>query len=339
MKLSALSAFATAACTVNAGVVGAVGDVVDGVSDLIFGHHGRSDIPVNYTGPNYSDAADWNNDSPQPIEHVPAPWILHGDVYGFTFIPTKLPKKAFGPFERGSKLQTDGTYLGGIGMIQLIRYHDSPVGPYDELFVIPGFYNYEGPEGQGQKNNVRISRIYVSQKYTAFNGRTNWNIPKHLAKFDWQQNEDGEMSVKVYPHDTEGDELESKPASKPWFQAVFKKDPTIKVPFTTDLYTILGVNTTLAQPPLDGKKTKYGELAATDRWASTIPGQKTTKASLQIADMRQDDCDTEEGSSTNAVGDECFKYFWPGLLPLHPAMKLENATITFSEPIVWPGKN
>lgn len=117
-------------------------------------------------------SAKWTNDSPEPIERAPAPWTLKGDIYGMTFIPPSadLPTKAFSPLERNSKVATEGTYVAGIGMIQLIRYHESPVGPYDELLIVPGFYKYDAPEGE--RKNVRITRIYVSQKYTAWNGRT-----------------------------------------------------------------------------------------------------------------------------------------------------------------------
>ena len=58
-------------------------------------------------------------------------------------------------------------------MVQLIRYSDSPVGPYDELLVTPGKFEYEVEEGgkRIKKRNTRITRIYVSQKATCYNGR------------------------------------------------------------------------------------------------------------------------------------------------------------------------
>lgn len=59
-------------------------------------------------------------------------------------------------------------------MIQIIRYRESPVGPYDELAILPGTFEWsrEGPDGQRTTSrNLKISRMYVSQKHTCYNGR------------------------------------------------------------------------------------------------------------------------------------------------------------------------
>lgn len=63
-------------------------------------------------------------------------------------------------------------------MVQIIRYTSSPVGPYDELLVVPGYFEYERDREDGKggvrvekKKNARITRIYVSQKETCWNGR------------------------------------------------------------------------------------------------------------------------------------------------------------------------
>lgn len=59
-------------------------------------------------------------------------------------------------------------------MLQFIRYTDSPVGPYDEMIVVPGGFEYEREDEGGRrvkKRNPRITRIYVSQKDTCYNGR------------------------------------------------------------------------------------------------------------------------------------------------------------------------
>ena len=122
-------------------------------------------------------AAQWDNNSTRPIELAPAPWTLKGTVYSVTFIPTStdLPTKAFAPLERQYASAVEGEYVGILGQIQIIRYTESPVGPYDELLIVPGFfkYNYISPSGDvEERKNVRVSRIYVSQKYTCWNGRT-----------------------------------------------------------------------------------------------------------------------------------------------------------------------
>ncbi|GJC88687.1 hypothetical protein ColLi_11525 [Colletotrichum liriopes] len=300
--------------------------------------YGIASLLAIFAGPSL---AQWNNNSSAPIDLAPAPWILKGTVYSVTFVPPSadLPTKAFPPLERQFASAIEGEYLGLLGMIQIIRYTESPVGPYDELLIVPGFFKYNYTDATNgrveEKTNVRVSRIYVSQKYTCWNGRTNWNIPKHLARFDWTETEHGETAVKIYPHDTTGDPSESKPAEKPWFQATFKPDFLSGLPFSTDLYKILGVNATLAQPPLPYAKSNFGELAGTNHWATTVPEQATDHASLGIFDLGQEDGDVEGNLGTNIVGDEYFPNFWPGLLRFHPGMKLQNATITFNAPRIW----
>lgn len=66
-----------------------------------------------------------------------------------------------------------------------------------------------------------------------------------------------------------------------------------------------------------------------------MPNQKTDRATIQIADMGQGGGDVEEGHTTNAVGDEYFPNFWPGLPRINVVTKLEDATITFSAPTTW----
>lgn len=107
------------------------------------------------------------------------------------------------------------------------------------------------------------------------------------------------------------------------------------LPFSTDLYKILGVNATLAQPPLPYARSEFGELAGTNHWAATVPEQATDNASFGVFDLGQEDGDVEGNLGTNAVGDEYFPNFWPGLLRFHPGMKLENATIVFNAPEIW----
>lgn len=119
------------------------------------------------------------NESPEPIELVPAPWTLKGDMYGSFLLPgagvplfansDSLPKKAFPPLERQYPEAIAGEYTGRLGMLQVIRYTETPVGPYDELLIIPGFFGFE--DNGKRQEMTRVSRIYVSQKYTAWNGR------------------------------------------------------------------------------------------------------------------------------------------------------------------------
>lgn len=60
-------------------------------------------------------------------------------------------------------------------MVQVIRYTETPVGPYDELLIVPGSFGYHTRAGNGEaikeEKNLRLTRIYVSQKQTCWNGR------------------------------------------------------------------------------------------------------------------------------------------------------------------------
>ncbi|PPJ56347.1 hypothetical protein CBER1_00723 [Cercospora berteroae] len=308
------------------------------------------------------------NESPEPIELVPAPWTLKGDMYGSFLLPgagvplfansDSLPKKAFPPLERQYPEAIAGEYTGRLGMLQVLRYTETPVGPYDELLIIPGFFGFE--ENGKRQEMTRVSRIYVSQKYTAWNGRKNWNIPKHLARFDWTYSDDGSATVKVYPFDTTGDPTESSPSEKPFFQMTFSPllpqnllsntltsllpglglnkglnlNPTI--PFTTDLYALLGINATLYQPPVPASNDSFG--AITDggpNWKAVVPGQHSTNSTLGLVNLDQTGGDGE-ATGVNAVGDEFFPNFWPGLPKQNVGIRLRDATITFSEATELP---
>lgn len=116
------------------------------------------------------------------IKSVPAPWKLKGTIYTLLFWASKsqadpLPAVAYSPLEASSSFASgdaSGRPLGGLSMIQIIRYSESPVGPYDELVICPGYHEYvvDGEDGRRlTKKNVRVTRVYVSQKHTCWNGR------------------------------------------------------------------------------------------------------------------------------------------------------------------------
>ncbi|KIW02466.1 uncharacterized protein PV09_06274 [Verruconis gallopava] len=279
------------------------------------------------------------NDSPEPIIPAPPPWILKASAYAFPIIPLeKLPSKAYSPLEKNSTA-TKGTFLGLTGAILLVRYTDTPVGPYDELSIIPGVFGYIKTNSDGSrtpKASIRGTRFYVSQKYTNWNGRVNWNIPKHLAKFVWTDNTDGSSSVKIYPYDTTGDPHESTPATLPFFQASFSPvTPTIPLPINTDILRYLGLSPPLIQAPLPAGDGSYGELPGTTQWAETLLGMSSDFSTPGIFDMYQGAGDEVGDSGFNAVGDEYFPNFWPNIPRYNVGIKMENATISFPVPDKW----
>ncbi|KAH8676111.1 hypothetical protein BX600DRAFT_508290 [Xylariales sp. PMI_506] len=270
-----------------------------------------------------------------PIVPVPAPWKLKATVYLVNYWTSagELPDFAYSPLESSSPYAdpaASGKHRGGLSQFQIIRYSDSPVGPYDELIVCPGFFEYQTLE-RGKlktKRALRITRIYVSQKYTCWNGRKNWNIPKHLARFEFNDAPDGSTSVKVYPHDTTDDPTEKLPNQEPFFQA--KVQPIRWVPsFPLSLgwlkYT--GIDISLVQPPLPEGRGSLGELPGTDRWCKIMPAESSRRASLTWVDMNQAD---EKG-----VLHAKHQNFWPGLKQWQFGVKLEDCEVDFGHGIYW----
>lgn len=103
----------------------------------------------------------------------------------------------------------------------------------------------------------------------------------------------------------------------------------LQSPFTTDLYSLLGIDATLKQPPVPYHEDAYGALAAGGPfWKSVVPGQYTEKASLGLINMDQSGGDGEE-EGVNAVGDEFYRNFWPGLAEDSIGVRMLDARITF----------
>lgn len=120
-----------------------------------------------------------------PIVVALPPWKLKGTIYSFMFYVTAKDAAAlqdrksflYSPLEANSVF-SDGTLIGGLASVQVIRYTESPVGPYDEIIIVPGKFEYEietkGGNGEVKretKRNLRVTRIYVSQEKTCWNGR------------------------------------------------------------------------------------------------------------------------------------------------------------------------
>ncbi|KAI0099742.1 hypothetical protein GGR51DRAFT_534962 [Nemania sp. FL0031] len=304
------------------------------------------------------------------ITPVPPPWKLKGTVYILSFWNSKTfpvhgqgsgngreesgpPTIAYSALEGESSFAdaaVSGEYLGGLSQIQVIRYTESPVGPYDELIVCPGFFAYEKDDSKGKRKRLRsprITRIYVSQKNTCWNGRTNWNIPKHLARFEWEGLPEGKTRVRVYPYDTTvPGSSETSASEKYFFQAVFQPMRWVpSFPLSLSWFKYVGIDASLVQPPLpdgrQGDSLAGEELVGTNRWCKILPAMQTRKAMLGWMDMAQhgdDVADSNNGDgSSNSGGssDAQYEHFWPGLRRWNMAIKMENADIEFGEGEYW----
>lgn len=124
------------------------------------------------------------------IKKAPAPWKCTAEVYAAYFFSSPKSKAsaeidtiAFSPLEKESSAfsSPEGSrFAGGLGSFMLVRYSDTPVGTYDELAIIPGAYTYPVQDKKGnwvEKKSARVTRIYVSQKDTLYNGRLSETLP------------------------------------------------------------------------------------------------------------------------------------------------------------------
>ena len=117
------------------------------------------------------------------IAHVPGPWKLRGDVHVFftytTNTATQYMHNSFfyEPLEAKAQFSI-GKFVGGFAGAFVIRYKESPLGPYDELIIVPGSFATERRDVDKHGNStvekvkrLRITRIYVSTKASCYNGR------------------------------------------------------------------------------------------------------------------------------------------------------------------------
>ncbi|KAI9705816.1 MAG: hypothetical protein M1836_005222 [Candelina mexicana] len=269
-----------------------------------------------------------------PVALASPPWKCKCEAYWLTFYASgPLPEDQYAPLEATSPAWTDprksGHFRGGLGMIQIVRYSETPVGSYDELLIIPGNFDIPGT----RESHLRITRIYVSQKETCYNGRKNWNIPKHLARFSFTHPPTTGsappqvLKVEVFPPE-EAD-------SKPFFTANLKPFRWFPaVPFSTKACPWLGLNVHLVQPPLPASS-KAGEeiLCGTDHWMKLLPYMATNKARLMWVDVngrkRREGADGESQALLNEKGN---KGWFPDMKPWQIGLWLEEVTLIFEKP-------
>lgn len=238
-------------------------------------------------------------------------------------------------------------------MVEIIRYSSSPIGPYDELLLIPGYFKYESNQTDKQgtrieKQNLKVSRIYVSDKKTCWNGRKNWNIPKHLARFEFRDLPGKGVEIKVFPNDIEGSETDAAPSSRPFFEARYTPISYLpSFPVSTLWLKYVGMDLRVVQPPLPEGNGSQGELPGTDTWCLALPVQYSKKASLGWFDLKQDAGTKEEVTERDALSQEdgsgrvkvkenaISEHWWPGFGRWKLGVKMEDATIELGEGEHW----
>ena len=83
-------------------------------------------------------------------------------------------------------------FVGALGVITVIQYENSPVGPYSELIYTAGFWR---SKCKALAPNS-IVRIWVDSSATCDAAHRIWGIPKQLASFEWNETDSG-LSVSV----------------------------------------------------------------------------------------------------------------------------------------------
>lgn len=107
-------------------------------------------------------------------KYTAVPWHLNGE--GFILNYWISPQFT----HQYSTMGILPTAIGRLVQVILVRYHNSPVGPYDELLVLD----------HPLKNINHLStipKIYVSSQRSIDEGRHHWGIPKELAQFEWRR--------------------------------------------------------------------------------------------------------------------------------------------------------
>ncbi|KAI9805903.1 MAG: hypothetical protein M1825_000517 [Sarcosagium campestre] len=266
-------------------------------------------------------------------EYSPPPWTCKCSSYWLPFYSTSpsLPENAYSPLEAAypgfSAENEAGAFRGGLGMVQLVRYSDTPAGAYDELLVIPGAFDVPGT---GSKNS-RITRIYVSQNDTLYNGtprsaaqlisRKIWGIPKHIARFSFTHppaspgvpESQAPLKVEVFPPS-------APEGSPPFFKALLQPFTwTPSLPFSTKTLPYVGIDAALVQPPLPADP-DWPELAGTQRWLKTLALLQSPRTKGMWVQTFPADPSVAE--------------WWPAVKPWRFGMWLEDATLSFPVPEV-----
>ena len=104
-----------------------------------------------------------------PPNETEAPWTVNCSAVLWTVRPTRQASESLPPTLRGRR---GVVVIGGI-----VRYLETPVGPYDEVFGIV-------MSGYGRQAVGTVTFMAVDSPRSLVGGRTNWAMPKTLAAFE-----------------------------------------------------------------------------------------------------------------------------------------------------------
>lgn len=166
-----------------------------------------------------------------------------------------------------------------------------------------------------------------------------WNIPKHLAHFEFNDLPNSGTSIAVYPLLPDGSGKENIRSSSPFITTKFQPISHLpSFPASTNWSKYVGMDLGLVQPPLP--KGDGPALAGTQRWCKVPAVESSKKTSLGWFDLRQslgvDERDALLSGGNVPRGKKC-ENFWPGLGRWRIGMKMEDAVIEFPEGEYWHG--
>ncbi|RDX48224.1 hypothetical protein OH76DRAFT_1405139 [Lentinus brumalis] len=204
---------------------------------------------------------------PTEVRPTPAPWTVKAEAWWFITSIGHRPEPgetlpiSYFPSQETQLYKTSTAqeaFRGGRGSVTLLRYTDTPIGPFDELAISPGEFT-----NPFEQECHRITRAYASSIAAVVNGRSNWGLPRELAQFTFTPSLDhpDATEVRVYPA------ISFSPvefSSDPCFAALIK--PVSWLPaIPASLAHFPHVK--LFQPPLEGSPhAAYDGLVAAPKW-------------------------------------------------------------------------
>ncbi|EAT81211.1 hypothetical protein HBH56_132940 [Parastagonospora nodorum] len=283
-----------------------------------------------------------------PVSRAKAPWAMKAESYLLFLKLKELPQGVYDELEEVWAGDEFGKFKGGLGAVVIVRYSDTPAGPYDELILVPGNFTIPPPSSgppKIAKRSLRIARIYVSQRTTTYNGRLNWNIPKHLARFSFSAPPATNTSlpqtldVRVFPpNSTDGD------GTKPFFSCTLT--PWRWVPAIPVNMAYVPMSMVLTQPPCPqaagqraavesemllespinpndiSEKNEEAVLVGTERWCATELGARSWARGCWVETHAGEE--VEEGK------------WWPkGVRTWGVGGWLEDGVFEFPEAVEW----
>jgi len=105
-----------------------------------------------------------------PANEAPAPWAVHSQAVIWYARGGASATQALPPALRSGHRGL--AVVGGV-----VRYDETPVGPYDEVFGLVG--SRDGRRGFGT-----VSFMSVDSEASIVGGRANWGMPKTLGAFE-----------------------------------------------------------------------------------------------------------------------------------------------------------